>query len=311
MQKDSIIFVAGHRGMVGSAICSALQDSGFNNIITKTRAELDLCDQKSVQEFFFQTKPEFIFLCAAKVGGIYANDIFSADFIYENLQIQNNCVHSAWKFGAKKLLFLGSSCIYPKQCPQPIREEYLLSGPLEPTNKAYALAKIAGITMCQSYRKQYGFNAISVMPTNLYGPNDNYHPENAHVIPALLRRFHEAKISNAPEVCIWGTGKPKREFLHAKDLASACIFLMQNYDDSQHINIGCGKDISIIELAQLIAKTVGYTGNITNDTTKPDGTMQKLLDVTKLQNLGWQASISLENGLAQTYADFLHEEYRK
>ncbi len=311
MQKNASIFVAGHRGMVGSAICEALANAGYKHIITRTRAELDLCNQGAVQQFFASNKPTYVFLCAAKVGGIYANDTYSADFIYENLQIQNNCIHAAWKFGTQKLLFLGSSCIYPKECPQPIREEYLLSGPLESTNKAYALAKIAGITMCQSYRKQYGFNAISVMPTNLYGPHDNYHPDNAHVIPALLRRFHEAKIANTNEVAIWGSGKPRREFLHVHDLASACLFLMQNYNEEEHVNIGCGKDIPIMELASLIAKVVGFTGKIITDNTKPDGTMQKLLDVSKLQKLGWQASIPLEQGLMQTYTDFLKQENRK
>ncbi len=310
MQKSSSIFVAGHRGMVGASICRALKNAGYDNILTCTRSELDLCNQAQVQDFFANKKPEFVFLCAAKVGGIYANDTFSADFIYENLQIQNNCIHSAWKHGTKKLLFLGSSCIYPKECPQPIREEYLLTSPLEETNKAYALAKISGIEMCASYRKQYGFNAISVMPTNLYGPGDNYHPENAHVIPSLLRRFHEAKVNNNPSVSIWGTGTPKREFLHSHDLADACLFLMQTYNEAMHINIGFGKDIPIIELAKLIARVVGFEGEILTDTTKPDGTMQKVLDITKILNLGWKPSIPLERGLAEAYADFLSNTVR-
>ncbi len=305
MHNDSSIFIAGHRGMVGSSIHHTLKLAGFNNLITCSRDELNLCNQAQVEDFFATKRPEYVFLCAAKVGGIYANDTFSADFIYENLQIQNNCIHFAWKYGVKKLLFLGSSCIYPKQCPQPIREEYLLSSSLEPTNQAYALAKIAGIEMCKSYRKQYGFNAISVMPTNLYGPGDNYHPENSHVIPALLRRFHEAKVNQAKEVSIWGTGTPRREFLHAHDLADACLFLMQTYNEIGHINIGFGKDIPIIELAKLIAKVVCFEGRITTDTSKPDGTMQKVLDISKILSLGWKPKIPLEQGLAHAYNDFL------
>ncbi len=310
LQKNSSIFVAGHAGMVGSSICRALKNADFTNIITKNRLELDLCNQNQVQDFFESNKPEYVFLCAAKVGGIYANDTFSADFIYENLQIQNNIIHFAWKNGTKKLLFLGSSCIYPKQCPQPIKEEYLLTGPLESTNKAYALAKISGIEMCASYHKQYGFNSISVMPTNLYGPGDNYHPENAHVIPALIRRFHEAKISQASEVKIWGTGTPRREFLHTDDLACACLHLMNTYESSEHINIGFGKDLPIFELATIIAKIVGFEGTVTTDPSKPDGTMQKLLDISKLTALGWQPTIQLEKGLAHAYADFLSNATR-
>ncbi len=310
MQKDEPIFVAGHRGMVGSAICNALNEQGFTNIIKRTHIELDLCNQVMVEDFFANNRPSFVFLCAAKVGGIFANDTFSADFIYENLQIQTNCIHFAWKYGVKKFLFLGSSCIYPKECPQPIREDYLLSGALEATNKAYALAKIAGIEMCQSYNKQYGFNAITVMPTNLYGPGDNYHQSNAHVVPALMRRFHEAKMSQASEVSIWGSGKPRREFLHVHDLASACLFLMQNYNETKHINVGWGKDIPIMELAHLVADVVGFKGKIINDYTKPDGTMQKLLDTTAINELGWQPKIALHHGLSLTYEDFLSRDLR-
>ncbi len=311
MQKQSRIFVAGHRGLVGSAVVRALLSHGHENIITQSRTELDLCNFSAVESFFAKEKPEYVFVCAAKVGGIYANDTYPASFIYENLQMQNALIHNAYSHGAKKLLFLGSSCIYPKQCPQPIREEYLLTGPLEPTNKAYALAKIAGLEMCAAYRKQYGFDAISVMPTNLYGPGDNYHAENAHVIPALIGRFHAAKEADVPQVWIWGTGTPRREFLHVDDLAEACLMLMQTYSDAEHVNVGCGEDVTILELAELVAKVVGYKGEILLDSTKPDGTMRKVLDISKIQALGWKPSIDLEAGLRTAYADFLESDVRK
>ncbi len=310
MQHDAKIYVAGHGGLVGSAIVRALQAQGSNNILTYTRAELDLCDAAAVKAMYSAQKPEYVFICAAKVGGIHANDTYPASFIYENLQMQNALIHHAWEYGVKKLLFLGSSCIYPRECPQPIKEEYLLSGPLEKTNKAYALAKIAGLELCASYRKQYGFDAISVMPTNLYGPGDNYHAENSHVIPALLRRFHEAKITQSPEVLIWGTGTPRREFLHVDDLAQACLVLMEKYSAADPINIGCGEDMTILALAQLVAQVVGYTGRIGLDTSKPDGTPRKILDITKIQTLGWQPRIPLEEGLRLAYQDFLHANVR-
>ncbi len=311
MDTQSRIYVAGHRGLVGSAVCRALVKEGYTNILSYTRSELDLCNQVAVAETFAKEKPEYVFVCAAKVGGIYANDIYSADFIYENLQMQNALIHNAWKYGVKKLLFLGSSCIYPKACPQPIKEEYLLTGALEPTNSAYAVAKIAGLEMCAAYRKQYGFDAISVMPTNLYGPGDNYHAENAHVIPALIGRFHGAKEAQAPQVAIWGTGTPRREFLHVDDLAAACLLLMRSYSESGHINVGCGEDMTILTLAHAIAKAVGYTGEITLDTSKPDGTMRKVLDTTKITALGWRPQVSLEEGLREAYADFLRSDVRK
>ncbi len=311
MEKQSRIYVAGHRGLVGSAVVRALISEGYTSVITRTREELDLCDSAAVEAFYAAEKPEYVFICAAKVGGIHANNTYPASFIYENLQMQNALIHNAWKYGVTKLLFLGSSCIYPKACPQPIREEYLLSGHLEPTNKAYALAKISGLEMCASYRKQYGFDAISVMPTNLYGPGDNYHPENAHVIPALIGRFHAAKMAGAPDVWIWGTGTPRREFLYVDDLADACLLLMRNYSQSEHINVGCGEDITILELAEQVAKAVGYTGNIVLDSTKPDGTMRKVLDVSKIHALGWQAKISLEEGLQHAYEDFLQGHVRQ
>ncbi len=305
MQKQSLIYVSGHRGLVGSAMVRALLGAGYENILTFTRQELDLCDTKAVENMFAKHKPQYVFMCAAKVGGIHANNTYPASFIYENLQMQNGIIHAAWKNHCAKLLFLGSSCIYPRDCPQPIKEEYLLSGPLENTNKAYALAKIAGIEMCAAYAKQYGFTAISAMPTNLYGPGDNYHAENSHVIPALISRFHNAKISDTPNVWIWGTGTPRREFLHVDDLAAACLLLMEKYIGTEHINVGCGEDISILELAELIAKTVGYTGNILLDNSKPDGTKRKVLDVSKLQTLGFTPSISLQDGLQLVYQDFL------
>jgi len=301
MNKDSKIYVAGHRGLVGSAIVRALQGRGFNNLVLKTHQELDLLDQSAVKKFFEQEKPEYVFLAAAKVGGIMANKTFPADFIYSNLTIQTNVIHNAYAHGVKKLLFLGSSCIYPKLCPQPIKEEYLLTSELEPTNKAYSLAKIAGIVMCQSYDEQYGTNFISLMPTNLYGPNDNFDLENSHVLPALIRKFHEAKIAEKPSITLWGIGSARREFLHVNDLADASVFLMNNYNDSSIINIGTGEDITIKELAEKVKATVRYKGAILWDTTKPDGTPRKLLDVNKLHALGWKHSISLDDGITSTY----------
>ena len=301
MRKESRIFVAGHRGLVGSAICRNLSASGFENVATRSRDYLDLCDQRAVGRFFEQTRPEFVFLAAAKVGGILANSNYPADFIAANLLVQVNVIDAAWRYGVKKLLCLGSSCIYPKYAPQPIREEYLLTGELEPTNEPYAIAKIAGIKMAQAYSKQYGFNAISLMPTNLYGPGDNFDPQSSHVLPALIRRFHEAKMSNAPSVTLWGTGTPKREFLHVDDLASAAVFLMREYNTPEIVNVGCGEDISIHAVAKLVARVVGYTGEICLDTSKPDGTPRKLLDITRLKSLGWEPSIGLETGIRQTY----------
>jgi GDP-L-fucose synthase len=305
MEFDSKIFIAGHRGMVGSAIFRNLVSKGFANIITKTRAELDLQRYDDVQSFFRTEKPEFVFLAAAKVGGIIANNTYRADFLFENLQIQNNVIHNAYLSGVKKLVFLGSSCIYPKDCPQPIKEEYLLTGILEPTNEPYAIAKIAGIKMCEAYRDQYGCNFISVMPTNLYGINDNYHPENSHVFPALIRKFHEAKINGAKEVIVWGSGNPRREFLYADDLADATIFLMQTYNERELVNIGVGKDISIRELAELIKEVVQYKGNIVFDSSKPDGMFRKLLSVDKLTQLGWVANTSLREGIELTHQNFI------
>lgn len=301
MNKDSKIYVAGHRGLVGSAIMRMLQKNGLTNLVVKTHKELDLLDQHAVSEFFKNEKPEFVFLAAAKVGGIMANKTYPADFIFNNLTIQGNIIHSAYVNGVKKLLFLGSSCIYPKLCPQPIKEEYLLSGELEPSNKAYALAKIAGIAMCQSYNEQYGTNFISLMPTNLYGPNDNFDLENSHVLPAMIRKFHEAKINNAPNITLWGTGSAKREFLHVDDLADACLFLMNNYDDSDIINVGTGEDVSIKELAHKIKDVVEYKGEIVWDNTKPDGTPRKLLDVSKINTLGWEHAVSLNEGIPSAY----------
>jgi GDP-L-fucose synthase len=305
MNKDSKIYVAGHAGMVGSAIRRALEQKGFTNLVYASSKMLDLRDTKAVDEFFSSEKPEYVFDAAAKVGGIYANDTYPADFLYDNLMIQNNVIHAAFTHKVKKLLFLGSSCIYPKLAEQPIKEESLLSGYLESTNEAYAIAKIAGIKLCQAYHKQYDSHFISAMPTNMYGFGDNYHPQNAHVLPALLRRFHEAKENHAPEVAIWGSGKPLREFMFSDDLAEACVFLMLNYDKPELINVGTGEEVSILELAKLIAQTVGYQGNITFDSSKPDGTPRKLMDSSRLHALGYRHKVSLREGLEKTYQDFL------
>ena len=299
MNIEDKIYVAGHRGLVGSAIVRALQGKGFKNILTKTHAELDLVDQAAVSKFFEMEKPDYVFLAAAKVGGIHANNTYPAEFIYINLQIQNNVIHNSYLSGVKKLCFLGSSCIYPKFAPQPIKEEYFLDGKLEPTNEPYAIAKIAGIEMCQSYNRQYGTNFISVMPTNLYGPNDNYDLENSHVLPALIKKFMEAKKADAPLVVVWGTGNPRREFLHVDDMADACLFLMDNYNDDEFVNVGTGEDVTIADLAKLISMLSGYKGNIEFDRSKPDGTPRKLLDVSKLTGLGWKAHTSLEEGIKQ------------
>jgi GDP-L-fucose synthase len=301
MQESDKIYIAGHRGMVGSAILRELKNQGYHNFILKTSEELDLRDSHAVMNFFKDERPEYVFLAAAKVGGIIANNSYKADFIYENLMIQNNVIHQSHIYNVKKLMFLGSSCIYPKLAPQPLREEYLLTGELEPTNEPYAIAKIAGIKMCDSYRDQYGSNFISVMPTNLYGPNDNYDLNNSHVLPALLRKFISAKRLGDRDVIIWGTGKPLREFLHADDLANACIFLMKNYNEKGIVNIGVGEDISISDLAKLVKKIVGYDGNIIFDETKPDGTPRKLMDVSKLSDLGWNARITLTEGVNDVY----------
>ena len=301
MKINSRIYVAGHRGLVGSAIIRALEQKGFENLITRTHAELELLDAVAVQKFFAETKPEYVFLAAAKVGGIHANSTYPADFMRENLLVQTNVIHEAWSHGVEKLMFLGSSCIYPKLCPQPIKEEYLLTGELESTNDAYALAKIAGIKTCQSYNKQYGTNFISVMPTNLYGINDNFHPENSHVLPALIRKFHEAKISNAESVSIWGNGTVRREFLHTDDLAEALLFLMENYADSAIVNVGCGEDQTIRKLAETIQKVVGFSGRLDFDSSYPNGTPQKILDISKINSLGWKPRIPLKEGLHQVY----------
>jgi GDP-L-fucose synthase len=303
MELNSKIFVAGHRGMVGSAIFRNLSQNGYNNLITRTSAELDLRNQQLVNEFFYLEKPEYVFLCAAKVGGIHANNTYRAEFVYNNLMIQSNVMEAAYRNGVTKLLFLGSSCIYPKLAPQPLKEEYLLSGFLEKTNQSYAIAKIAGIEMCDAYRVQYGCNFISAMPTNLYGPNDNYDLENSHVLPALLRKIITSKRDKLPSITIWGSGTPRREFLHVDDLADASVFLMKNYNEAGLVNVGCGTDLSILELAQLIAKVVEYDGAIETDPTKPDGTPRKLLDVSKLHALGWHHRITLYNGISQVYAD--------
>ncbi|ARP44340.1 GDP-L-fucose synthase 1 [Geobacillus thermodenitrificans] len=305
MNKDAKIYVAGHRGLVGSAILRKLQADGYTNLVYRTSQELDLRDRNQVDKFFEEEKPEYVFLAAAKVGGIVANNEYPADFIRDNLMIQTNVIDAAYRNGVKKLLFLGSTCIYPKFAPQPLKEEYLLTGELEPTNEPYAIAKIAGIKMCQSYNRQYGTKYISVMPTNLYGPNDNFDLHTSHVLPALIRKFHEAKVNNAPYVEVWGTGTPRREFLHSDDLADACVFLMKNYEDNEIINIGVGEDISIKELAEKIKNVVGYQGEIKFDTTKPDGTPRKLVDVSKINALGWKASISLDEGLQKVYQWFL------
>lgn len=305
MEKNAKIYIAGHRGMVGSAIHRKLVKEGFTNFVTRTSDVLDLRNQQQVADFFAQEKPDYVFLAAAKVGGIIANNTYRAEFLYDNLQIQNNAIHNSYLNGVKKLMFLGSSCIYPKLAPQPLKEEYLLTGLLETTNEPYAIAKIAGIKMCDAYRYQYGCNFISVMPTNLYGYNDNYHIQNSHVLPALIRRFHEAKEQNMPAVTIWGTGSPKREFLFADDLAEACFYLMQNYDEPGLVNIGTGEDISIKGLALLIKKIIGYEGAIDFDHSKPDGTPRKLMDVSKLHSKGWKHKIELEDGIKLAYADFL------
>jgi GDP-L-fucose synthase len=303
INKSAKIYIAGHRGMVGSAILRALQAQGYSNFVLRTSSELDLRNQQAVSDFFAKEKPEFVFLAAAKVGGIVANNTYRADFLYENLMIQSNVIHHAYLNGVQKLLFLGSSCIYPKMAPQPLKEEYLLTGLLEPTNEPYAIAKIAGIKMCDAYRSQYGCDFISVMPTNLYGPNDNYDLNNSHVLPALLRKFICAKREGADSVTIWGSGTPLREFLHADDLAKACLFLMDGYNESGLVNIGVGEDISILDLAKLVKKIVGFEGEIQLDTSKPDGTPRKLMDVSKLNGLGWKASTSLEEGIKMVYQE--------
>lgn len=303
MDKNAKIYVAGHRGLVGSAILRALENQGFTNLVTRTSQELDLRNYQHTADFFAEEKPDYVFLAAAKVGGIQANNTYRADFLYENLMIQNNVIHQAYVNHVKKLLFLGSSCIYPKMAPQPLKEDSLLTGTLEPTNEPYAIAKIAGIKMCDAYRSQYNSNFISAMPTNMYGPNDNYDLNNSHVLPALLRKFHEAKEQNHPEVVVWGTGTPLREFLHSDDLADACIFLMQNYDDFGHVNVGIGEDISIKDLALLVKQIVGYEGQIVWDTSKPDGTPRKLMDVSKINNMGWKAKIGLEEGITKVYQE--------
>ncbi len=305
MEKNSKIYVAGHRGMVGSAMVRRLQAEGYNNIVTRTSKELDLRSQQAVAVFFAAEKPEYVFLAAAKVGGIVANNTYRADFLYDNLMIQNNIIHQSYVNGVTKLMFFGSSCIYPKLAPQPLKEEYLLTGLLEPTNEPYAIAKIAGIKMCEAYRDQYGCNYIAVMPTNLYGLNDNYHPQNSHVLPALIRKFHEAKENNRPFVEIWGTGAPLREFLFADDLADACFHLMLNYNEKQFVNIGCGEDLSIKELAQTVQKVIGYEGDLKFDTSKPDGTPRKLMSVEKVFATGWRPKTKLEEGIQIAYADFL------
>lgn len=302
------IFVAGHRGLVGSAVVRALEREGASRLVLKSRQELDLLDAVAVERFFERESPAYVILAAAKVGGIKANDTYPAEFLRENLAIQTNMIHSAWKHQVEKLCFLGSSCIYPKLAPQPLREDALLTGPLEPTNEWYAIAKIAGIKMCQAYRKQYGFNAISAMPTNLYGPNDNFDLENSHVLPALMRRFHEAKARGDKSVTIWGTGSPLREFLHVDDMARAVVFLMRHYDGYEHVNVGCGTDLSILELAKKVASAVGFRGEILTDPTKPDGTPRKLMDVTRLTAMGWSPKISLDQGIAETYRWYLEHE---
>jgi len=304
VDKRSRIFVAGHRGLVGSAIHRALAEEGYSHLLTRSREELDLTDTAAVGRFFAAERPEYVFLAAARVGGILANNTYPADFILENLRIETNVIDAAYRHGARKLLFLGSSCIYPRLAPQPMREDYLLTGPLEPTNEAYAIAKIAGVTMCQAYRRQYRFPAISLLPTNVFGPGDNFDPEQSHVIPALIRKFHDAKISRASSAIIWGTGLPSREFLHVDDLADACVFLMGRYDEPEPINVGVGRDITIRELAEMIQDVVGFDGEIVYDPTKPDGVPRKLLDVTRITEVGWQAKIPLLDGLRETYSWF-------
>ena len=310
MQKHEKIYIAGHRGMVGSAMHRKLINEGFDNIVVRTSRELDLTNQQAVTDFFEQEKPDYVFLAAAKVGGIIANNTYRADFIYQNLMIESNIIHQAYLNKVKKLMFFGSSCIYPKLAPQPLKEDYLLTGELEYTNEPYAIAKIAGIKLCESYRLQYGCNFISVMPTNLYGYGDNYHPNNSHVLPALIRRIHEAKENNAPFIEAWGTGTPLREFLFVDDLADACFLLMETYNESQFINVGYGEDISIKDLINTVKNVIGYTGEIKFDTTKPDGTPRKLMDATKLRNMGWKPKINLENGIELAYQDFLSSEVR-
>jgi GDP-L-fucose synthase len=310
VKSESKIYIAGHKGLVGSAIERVLKKERFNNVIGRTRQELDLADQNLVKSFFEAEKPEYVFLAAAKVGGIQANNSFPAEFIFSNIQIQNNIIDACYRYGVKKLVFLGSSCIYPKFAKQPMDEGQLLDGKLEPTNEPYAVAKIAGIIMCQSYNRQYGTNYISVMPTNLYGPGDNYHPHNSHVLPALIRRFHEAKVNQTPEVIVWGTGKPLREFLYSDDMARACVYLMQNYDvtgdpkGGEHVNVGSGIEVSIKELAETVKDVVGYPGKLTFDLTKPDGTPRKLLDVSKLHKMGWKHQVELREGISIAYEDF-------
>lgn len=308
MEKQKKVYIAGHRGMVGSAIYRKLKQEGFNNIVVSTSDKLDLRDQDQVAAFFAAEKPDYVFLAAAKVGGIVANNTYRAEFIYDNIMIQSNVIHQSYLNGVNKLMFLGSSCIYPKMAPQPLKEEYMLTGLLEETNEPYAIAKIAGIKMCDAYRSQYGCNYISVMPTNLYGPNDNYDLQKSHVLPALLRKFHEAKLSGDPVVTVWGSGKPLREFLHADDLAEACYFLMQHYNEPGLVNIGVGEDISIADLAVLVKKITGFKGEIVLDSSKPDGTQRKLMDVTKLHNLGWKAKIGLEEGIRRVYEEKFREK---
>lgn len=310
MEKNAKIYVAGHRGMVGSAIVRALKNKGYTNIITRTSKELDLRRQIDVEEFFAKEKPDYVFLAAAKVGGILANNEAPADFMYNNMILEMNVIHEAYKNKVKKLMFLGSSCIYPRMAPQPMKEDCLLTSELEKTNEAYALAKISGLKYCEYLNRQYGTDFISVMPTNLYGPNDNYHPEHSHVLPALIRRFHEAKENNLNEVVIWGTGTPLREFLYVDDLADACVYLMNTYSGNETVNLGTGKELSIKELAELVKKVVGFKGNITFDTTKPDGTPRKLLDVSKLEKLGWKYKTKLEDGIKLAYKDFLNNDMR-
>lgn len=305
MNPQAKIYVAGHRGLAVSSIVRRLRAAGYNNLVQRTHAELDLTDQGAVEAFFETERPEYVFLAAAKVGGIHANNTYPAEFIRDNLAIQTNVIHSAWKNGARKLLFLGSSCIYPKFAPQPMPESCLLTGELEPTNEWYAIAKIAGIKMCQAYRRQYGFDAISLMPTNLYGPGDNFDLQNSHVLPALLRKFHEARMRGDEEVVVWGTGTPRREFMHVDDLGAAAVFLMENYSDEAFVNVGVGSDVSIRELADIVKEVTGFQGRIVQDTSKPDGTPRKLMDVSRLDSLGWKAQVELREGVAQTYAWFV------
>lgn len=311
MEQQAKIYVAGHRGMVGSAIVRELQRLGYHNIITRSSAELDLRSQAAVEAFYREEKPDYVFVAAAKTGGIFANSTYRAEFLYDNLSIQNNLIHNAYVFGVKKLLFLGSSCIYPKLAPQPLKEEYLLSGYLEPTNEPYAIAKITGIKMCEAYRDQYGCNFISAMPTNMYGPNDNYHPENSHVLPALIRKFHEAKESGAPEVVVWGDGSPMREFLYVDDFVNALVYLMLNYNEKEFVNVGYGSDITIGDLAKTVANIVGFTGNIVFDRSKPNGTPKKLMDSGRLFAIGWKPKTDLQEGIEMAYADFLTKHSNK